>query len=494
MAHDPRSDSVHDLLYLRPKRTGQEGAEPDLLALLQERGWRYSLATRGEEQHADRWAQHAVGVIEFDGKPDELEQLQASGMLDRADEWVALIPAGSLECDELRSFVGGCCFDYHTLPVDPSVLVPMLGHARGMAVLRRFRDLDPVLSIADEGADRDTTVIVGCSAVMKELQELVGRIARFDAPVLIAGETGTGKELTARAIHAASPRRQGPMVTVDCGVIPQDLIYAELFGNERGAFTGATERRLGQVERADGGTLFLDEIGELPLAQQVHLLRVLQEGRIRRLGSGEERAVDVRVVAASHVDLAQAVREGRFREDLYYRLNVVPLRVPPLRERVEDIEPLAQYYFDRFRKVPGSRVRKLSRDACAAMREYAWPGNVRELQNRLRRAVVMCEGPVIRPSDLGFSERSHLRPRSLMQARSDAERAAIREALTWAGGSRTLAAQALGVSRVTLYRMMERLGLGGTADSDKEDRILHFPSEEPEMAEYGPRSSERSSA
>lgn len=476
-----RDESIQDLLYLRAQSAPEPGAESAILAILRERGWRYRIVS-GEPASLDRNGQQfAVGLVELTAQEGALEPIWKSEMLGRASEWIALVPPDALESEAVRDFVGRFCFDYHTLPVEPSCLAPMLGHARGMAALRRFRDLDPLAGAEEKREPSGQPRMVGQSPAVARLQKLVRRVAQSDAPILISGETGTGKELTARAIHSASPRSQAPLVTVDCGVIPQELIYSELFGHERGAFTGATERRIGQVEKAEGGTLFLDEIGELPLSQQVHLLRLLQEGEIRRLGSGTARPVNVRILAASHVDLARAVREGRFREDLYYRLNVVPIQLPPLRERIEDIEPLAEYFFARCRQGPGCHARALGREACAALRAHPWPGNVRELQNRIQRAAILCDGPVIRAADLGLSLRTGMPPRSLMEARTAAEVSAIREALAWVGDSRTLAAQALGVSRVTLYRLMARHRIPERPPTDEG----HAPQPSPEPLQDG---------
>src|SRR5690606_39169086 len=256
-----------------------------------------------------------------------------------------------------------------------------------------------------EGA-RGQFAMVGRSAAMRSLYQAIRRISASEAPVLITGETGTGKELAARALHEGSTRRNAPFVAVNCGALPETLIQAELFGHERGAFTDARERKLGRIEMAAGGTLFLDEIGDLPLSVQTVLLRFLQEGTIERLGGRSTTRVDVRVIAATHVDLERSIAEARFREDLYYRLNVLRLRVPPLREREGDVELLAQAMFERFAQRAGKRIRGFSRAAMDRMVAHPWPGNVRELVNRVQRGVVMCEGRLIAPADLGLERRA----------------------------------------------------------------------------------------
>jgi formate hydrogenlyase transcriptional activator len=234
--------------------------------------------------------------------------------------------------------------------------------------------------------------IVGSSPALQRVLSQVTKVATTDATVLILGETGTGKELLARAIHKNSRRASGAFIRVNCAAIPPSLIASELFGHEKGAFTGALQRRLGRFEAADGGTIFLDEIGELPAEAQVALLRVLQEREIERVGSSQPISVDVRVLAATNQDLDAAVERGTFREDLYYRLNVFPIRLPPLRERVEDIPILVEYLVDRYAKLVGKSIRNIEKQTLQLLRAYAWPGNVRELQNVIERAVVLVEG------------------------------------------------------------------------------------------------------
>ncbi len=242
--------------------------------------------------------------------------------------------------------------------------------------------------------------MIGVSRALQEVFKLVGRVARSDAPVLIAGESGTGKELVAKAVHEYSPRRQKEMITINCGAIPENLLESELFGHEKGSFTGAIARRAGRFEQADGGTLFLDEIGDMPLSIQVKLLRVLQDGSFSRVGSNETITTDVRIIAATHKNLAEEVAAGRFGEDLYCRLNVVEIRIPPLRERLEDIPLLAEFFLQRITRKNGMARIRLSAEAVNLLQVHTWPGNVRELENTIARACALASSNILLPKDI----------------------------------------------------------------------------------------------
>lgn len=242
--------------------------------------------------------------------------------------------------------------------------------------------------------------MIGISRALQEVFKLVGRVARSDAPVLIAGESGTGKELVAKAVHEYSPRRQKEMITINCGAIPENLLESELFGHEKGSFTGAIARRAGRFEQADGGTLFLDEIGDMPLSIQVKLLRVLQDGSFSRVGSNETLTTDVRIVAATHKNLVEEVAGGRFREDLYYRLNVVEIKIPALRERMEDIPLLAEYFLQRITRKNGMARIHISAEAITTLQSHHWPGNVRELENTIARACALATSQILLPADI----------------------------------------------------------------------------------------------
>ncbi len=255
-------------------------------------------------------------------------------------------------------------------------------------------------SVAELPKHDNRVKMIGVSRALQEVFKRVGRVARSDAPVLIAGESGTGKELVAKAIHEYSPRRQKEMITINCGAIPENLLESELFGHEKGSFTGAIARRAGRFEQADGGTLFLDEIGDMPLTIQVKLLRVLQDGSFSRVGANETLTTDVRIIAATHRNLTHEVAAGRFREDLYYRLNVVEIRIPPLRDRLEDIPLLAEYFLQRITKQNGMARIRLTAEAINTLQTHSWPGNVRELENTIARACALTSSNILLPADI----------------------------------------------------------------------------------------------
>ncbi len=368
-------------------------------------------------------------------------------------EWVGGFESVAMELPECRDLIFERMFDHVTLPVDAQRLASTLGHAYGRAALQHG-------AAGGEVALSDSSIVGQTPAVTRLLRQ-VSRIARVDAPALICGESGSGKELVAHAIHSSSPRASGPFVVVNCGAIPAALIQSELFGHEKGSFTGADRQRRGLIETANGGTLFLDEIGDLPLDMQTNLLRFLQESTIDRVGSTKGIRVDVRVIAATNVDLEAAVASGAFRKDLFYRLNVLPLSVPPLRERGEDIKLLAQHFFQKYASDRGCRLKGFSRRALIAMAAHEWPGNVRELINRIRRAMVLAEGRLITPADLGLEHfDSSLIRVPLDEARMNAERHAISKSLQSAGKNVSFAAKQLRVSRMTLYRLMAKHGIG----------------------------------
>lgn len=304
--------------------------------------------------------------------------------------------------------------------------------------------------------------MIGSSPTMRAVFSTITKVAATDVPVLILGESGTGKELVANAIHSLSARKNGPFGAINCGAIPENLLESELFGNEKGAFTGADFHRRGKLEYAQGGTLFLDEIGDLAPELQVKILRFLQEKVFERVGGRESIPVDCRVIAATHRDLNKAMGDSRFREDLYFRLAVVKIVLPPLRERGDDILELAEHLVDSFSRELKRPPKKFSRTAIQAMRQYAWPGNVRELQNRIQRALVLSEGPFIVPEDLEIEpvEDTSRSGTTLKKAREELEREIVSKKLKETRGNISKAARALGISRPTLYELMSRFGLG----------------------------------
>jgi DNA-binding NtrC family response regulator len=347
-------------------------------------------------------------------------------------------------------------YDYIVKPFDPDDLSLLVKRAAEHRTLRA-ENLRLKKSLESAAAPPP---LLGGSAPMRQVIELVGTVAGSDATVLITGESGTGKEVVARAIHGASARRYNPMVVVNCGALPEGILESELFGHEAGAFTGARARHRGKFESAEGGTVFLDEIGEVSPKVQVELLRVLEEKKVTRLGGSAPVAVDFRTITATNRDLQAAVKAGSFREDLYWRLNVVHIHIPPLRERPEDVPLLAEHFLARFAQSMSRRPMRFSAEALDALASYPWPGNVRELQNAIERAVVVGHGELVQASDL---------PLRVTQAPSaggpgpgslaEAERAHVRSVLDASGWNITRAARILDVDRVTLYNKIRKYDL-----------------------------------
>jgi DNA-binding NtrC family response regulator len=403
-------------------------------------------------------------------------------------KWVAVLQRSALEHAKVREMISRNFYDYHHLPVDAALLQITLGHAHGKARLERY-------SSDDRAATRDRGMadgLIGSSAAIHTLRRQIDKIARVDTPVLITGESGTGKELAAQLIHRASRRASGPFVAVNCAALPANLIQAELFGHEKGSFTGAHKQKIGRFEAANGGTIFLDEIGDLPPEMQITLLRFLEQHTIERVGGLESIPVDVRVIAATNVDLLRAIGQERFREDLYYRLKVLHLRMPNLCERGRDLEVLANYFIDQFRDAASTQIQGLSRAAIKAMYSYRWPGNVRELMNNIRGALVMSDGPLLMPEDLGLERRSMRRNvRTLDEARATAEKAAILNAIENVSSNITQAANYLGISRGTLYRLMEKYAVNWPGKSP--GKPAGMAGEEHDDWQSGPRPPRQSS-
>ena len=367
--------------------------------------------------------------------------------------WVAATNPEQLTTTSIRRLIRDYCFDYVNVPCTNDQIAHSIGHAWGMASLS-----DVPLITPQVGGDQE---MVGTCEAMQQLFRTIRKVANTDAPVFISGESGTGKELSAVAIHERSLRAKGPFVAINCGAIPPHLMQSELFGYERGAFTGANARKIGRVESANGGTLFLDEIGDLPIESQASLLRFLQQGAIERLGGHEVIPVNVRIISATHVDLETAVKEGRFRMDLFHRLCVLRVDEPPLRARGQDIEILAHHVLQRFKGDNHRKIRGFTQCAVQAMYEYHWPGNVRELINRVRRAIVMADSRMISAKDLDLLPWVPTLVRTLEEIRAEAERMAIEQALLRHCHRLTDVAAELGISRITLYRLMCRYGMRG---------------------------------
>lgn len=376
----------------------------------------------------------------------------------KALEWIALCDVCALEFTALRALLLECFFDYHPTPPDWAEVAHVLNYLHRRSEWQR--SLQQAQSqLPAHKLNGAALGMVGYSPALEHLRQNLRKVALPRAPVLITGESGSGKELAARAIHENSSRRTGPFVAVNCAAIAPSLIQSELFGYEKGAFTGAATRKQGLIESAHSGTLFLDEIGDLPLELQASLLRFLQENCIYRIGGLQSISVDTRIVTATHVQLQHAVAQGRFREDLFYRLNVLRIEVPPLRERRDDVPLLAQHFFMQCEASQRRRLQGFSQHALAAMTAYDWPGNVRELSNLVQRAVAMSDGRWISALDLGLSLPEPRQGLGLENARIKAEREVISSTLSKVGRNITLAARDLGVSRMTLYRLIDKHGI-----------------------------------
>ncbi|MCI8211315.1 Fis family transcriptional regulator [Pseudomonas sp. S25] len=364
-------------------------------------------------------------------------------------EWIAVLSPDDLRREKIGDFVCEWFFDFHTLPFDVARMQVTLGRAYGMARLRAQG------AAYVSGPEHE---MLGESRPIRELRRLLSKLAPTESPVLIRGESGTGKELIARNLHSQSHRRNKPFVAINCATTPEHLLQGELFGYEKGAFEGANELKIGSIEAADGGTLFLDEIGDLPMELQASLLRFLQDKQIERIGGRVAIGVDVRVLAATHVDLESAIRKKRFREDLYYRLNVLQVGTAPLRERHGDLALLANHFAHFYSQETGRRVRNFSQDALVAMGKHDWPGNVRELANRVRRGLVLAEGRQIEAADLGLLGEDDIVSSmgTLDDYKSRAERQALCDVLTRHSDNLSVAAKVLGISRPTFYRLLHK--------------------------------------
>jgi len=390
---------------------------------------------------------------------DGQELLRAARAM-RPDVEVVLMTAYGTVETAVASMKEGA-YDFITKPLKRHSLVKAVNKALEKQALVA-ENLDLKARLADLGAPGGRT-LVGQSPAFRALMDTLRQAAPSSATLLLVGESGTGKELAARAVHEFSPRAKGPFVAVNCAALPETILEAELFGVEKGAFTGAVARREGRFERARGGTLFLDEVGEISPSAQVKLLRVLQEGEIERLGGTQTLPVDVRLVAATNKDLKREVAEARFREDLFYRLNVVEVRIPSLASRREDIPLLADHFLRRYAAKNGKPVRAFSREALQILENYAWPGNVRELEHAVERAVVLTRGEIIEGIDLPDTVRqgpigsaSQL-VLPIGTPMDEIERRVIHETLRHTKGDKTLAAQLLGIAARTIYRKLERV-------------------------------------
>ncbi|MBI2292053.1 MAG: PEP-CTERM-box response regulator transcription factor, partial [Betaproteobacteria bacterium] len=384
-----------------------------------------------------------------DGASEGLATLEQ--ILALAPETKIIVVTGNQDRANAVKAIAMGAYDFYQKPFDPEIL--------GLVVERAFRlsALQEENRRLQQAQDSPLHGIITQDPGMLKMCRSVERLAPSDATVLLLGESGTGKELVARALHQLSPRSTKRFVAINCAAIPENLLESELFGYEKGAFTGANKQTRGKIEFADGGTFFLDEVGDLPHTLQPKLLRFLQERVIERIGGREEIAVNVRIVCATHQDLKKRIEEGRFREDLYYRLSEIVITIPPLRERSGDAALLAHAFMQKFSHDAGRSPLRFKPDALDAIETYSWPGNVREVENYIKRAVIMAEGSQIDAEDLGLAAARE--PVNLRKVRDDAERAAIVKVLSRVDWNIVSAAELLGVSRQTLYDLINRHGL-----------------------------------
>ena len=437
-----------------------EPAQRELVAgFLRKQGFDVAEAAGGGEAVA-RFKREPFDLVLTDQRMPDLSGLDVlEAVRSASPETAVVIMTAYGTIETAVSAIKAGAADYLTKPLNLDELLHRVHRVRERHhLVRENRELREALTERHrvEG-------IVGDSGQMQEVLSLVRRVAPSDATVLIRGESGTGKELIARALHYASPRAAGPLVKVNCAALAESLLEAELFGHEKGAFTGAIASRKGRFELADGGSIFLDEIGDLPPHLQVKLLRVLQEREFERVGSSRPVKVDVRLLAATHRNLEALVREGRFRDDLYYRINVVTIMLPPLRERREDLPPLIDHFLRTFAEKNGKTVRGVTREAREALLRYDYPGNIRELENLMERAVVLTRDDVIGMEDLPLTLEAPA-PESgegagLIAAVEGLERRMIREALAKAEGTQTRAAELLGISERVLRYKLRKYGL-----------------------------------
>jgi two-component system NtrC family response regulator len=422
-------------------------------------------ATRAEALTQLRRFEPAVVLQDLGLPPDAagvsegLRTLQE--ILQAAPQVKVIVVTGNGDQSNAVKAVGLGATDFCQKPVEPQILKLIVARAFRMHALEeQNRQLRRQSSSPLAG-------VIATDEAMLKICRMVEKVAPTDVSVLILGESGTGKELLAHAIHALSARNAGRFVAINCAAIPEQLLESELFGHEKGAFTGAVKQTVGKVEMAEGGTLFLDEIGDMPAPLQAKLLRFLQDRVIERLGGRKPIPVNVRVVCATNQDLQALIAEQRFRQDLYYRISAVTVNVPPLRQRGSGVVVLAQAILQRIAAESATKLRGMSDDALAALQSYPWPGNVRELENKLRAAVIMAEGQLIHAGDLGLDIPVTTPPQlNLAEVRLQAERQALIQALALAQNNVSRAAELLGVSRPTLYDLLERCGVRVTSPGE----------------------------
>jgi two-component system NtrC family response regulator len=392
-----------------------------------------------------------------DGSTEGLATLQQ--MLALAPDTRVIVLTGNQDHNNAVKAIGMGAYDFHQKPVDPEVLNLVIQRAFFLHNLQQENR-----RMQQSQADSPLSGVISRDPGMLKVCRTVEKVAPTSASVMLLGESGTGKEVLARAVHALSPRAKERFMAINCAAIPENLLESELFGYEKGAFTGAAKQTKGKVELAHGGTFFLDEVGDLPMPLQAKLLRFLQERVIERIGGHEEIAVDVRIVCATHQKLKDLCAQGRFREDLYYRLSEIVVTIPPMRQREGDAALLAHHFKNKFCAQESRSSLHFAPDALAAIEAYAWPGNVREMENCIKRAVIMADGNTIVADDLGLPDlEAEEAPLNLRQVRDEAEYKAIVKALARVDGNIVKASELLGISRPTMYDLMGRHGIKATA-------------------------------
>jgi two-component system NtrC family response regulator len=417
-----------------------------------------------------------VGILDlFLGEEDkENDGMALLRLFSEADpDFHGIILSGSVDRPKALEAVRLGAYDLLDKSIEPEELKKIIARAYNRALLGRD-SRRPLQNVQDVSAESSTTSsIITENPKLSEMLKMLEKVAKTTISILITGESGTGKEVFARTCHALSPRKNGPFVAVNCGAIPENLLESELFGHEKGSFTGATQSRPGKFEMADSGTLFLDEVAELPLELQVKLLRVLQDKIVERVGSRVGKKLDIRIVAATNRDLTEQMSKGYFREDLYYRLGVMSFHLPPLRERGGDVLVLARHFLDRFRELHGKQhITDFSQGSYGLIQKYSWPGNIRELENRIQRAVIIAGGKWIRPEDLdivlvdGPEKNAGIPAGSLQDARADAEKRMLCDALEQSRGNISQVARVIGTSRPTVHAMIKKYGLNPTTFKD----------------------------
>ena len=410
--------------------------------------------------------QHQMPVVTLDlGLPPDpanaSEGLAAlDEILDLAPHTKVIVVTGNDDRQNALEAISLGAYDFYQKPVDPEILGLIVDRAYNLYELEAENR-----QLAGQRPASPLEGIVGASEQMQSIFRMVEKIGPSNATTLVLGDSGTGKELIARALHNLSPRKDKTFVALNCAAIPDNLLESELFGYEKGAFTGAVKQTRGKIEYADGGTFFLDEIGDMPLPLQAKLLRFLQERLIERIGGHQLIPIDVRIICATHCDLAQSIKAGTFREDLYYRVSEIVVEIPSLREREGDKVLLARNFLDKFSRESGKKFRGFTEEARTQIDTYTWPGNVRELENKVKRAVILAEGKLVTVGDLGFEEDSVHQSLDLRQAREKIEQQLIQRALSSHSNNMTRAAEALGVSRPSLYALMRKLDM---AESGKQ--------------------------